>query len=45
MKLADLEKLDHEEVQLDKEDEDEKERVKSEMIKALISNYKKYRGV
>lgn len=42
MKLSDLEKLlDHEEVQLDKEDEEEKERVKSEMIEALIFNFNK----
>lgn len=45
MRLEDLERLDYEEIQLDKEDEEEKERVKSEMIEALISNYKKYRGV
>lgn len=44
MKLEDLERLDYEEIQLDK-DEEEKERVKSEMIEALITNYKKYRGV
>lgn len=41
MKLEDLEKLDHEEIQFDEDEE----RVKSEMIEALISNYKKYRGV
>ena len=44
MKLEDLERLDHEEIQPDKENE-EKERIKSEMIETLISNYKKYRGV